>query len=126
MRLGVKMCGNCNPDIESMKCAKRIAQALGMDLVRYDEGDITLTVSGRIDTITAPKLIEAFELRMKDPVAKSLSVDMSGCAYISSAGLRAMMMMYKHMKKTGGEFFIKNLRPEVYEIISVTGFSDFM
>ena len=111
-------------------CDSRYKEAVRKSSFTVDSvneaGNITLTVSGRIDTITAPKLIEAFELRMKDPVAKSLSVDMSGCAYISSAGLRAMMMMYKHMKKTGGEFFIKNLRPEVYEIISVTGFSDFM
>ena len=50
MRLGVKMCGNCNPDIESMKCAKAIAQRLGMELVRYEEGDLTLTVSACVSS----------------------------------------------------------------------------
>ena len=44
-RLGVKFCGNCNPDIESMPAAKKIAAALNMELVPYDEGDITLTIS---------------------------------------------------------------------------------
>ncbi len=50
MRLGVKMCGNCNPDIESMKCAKAIAQRLGMELVRYEEGDLTLTMSACVSS----------------------------------------------------------------------------
>ena len=45
-RLGVKMCGNCNPDIESGSVARRIASGLGMDLVHYEDGDSRLTISG--------------------------------------------------------------------------------
>ena len=63
---------------------------------------------------------------MKDPVINSINVDMSSCPYISSAGIRALLMMYKRITKQGGTFSMKDLRPEVYEIIDVTGFSDFM
>lgn len=43
--LGVKMCGNCNPDIPSMEVARRIAQALDAQLVPYDQGEVKLTIS---------------------------------------------------------------------------------
>lgn len=43
--LGVKMCGNCNPDIESMALARRIAGILGGQVVPYGQGQITLTIS---------------------------------------------------------------------------------
>ena len=45
LRLGVKMCGNCNPDIESMEVAGRIAQALGARIVPYGQGQLELTIS---------------------------------------------------------------------------------
>ena len=54
-RLGVKMCGNCNPDIESMAAAKKIAAALNMELVPYDQGDVTLTISACISSCVFEK-----------------------------------------------------------------------
>ncbi|MEA4893800.1 MAG: hypothetical protein VB064_00895 [Oscillospiraceae bacterium] len=46
--LGVKMCGNCNPEIDSMTVVKRIAGLLNAEIIPYGGGasDITLTVSG--------------------------------------------------------------------------------
>lgn len=44
-RLGVKMCGNCNPWIRSMYVAEGIASGLGMELVPYEQGDVRLTIS---------------------------------------------------------------------------------
>ena len=44
-RLGVKMCGNCNPDIRCMFIVQRIARALDAVPVAYDEGGVKLTVS---------------------------------------------------------------------------------
>ena len=43
--LGVKMCGNCNPSIESMEVARKIARGLGADLVPYDAGMLKLIIS---------------------------------------------------------------------------------
>ncbi len=91
-----------------------------------EAGEVTIKISGRLDTVTAPKLIKVFEERMKDPIFNSINVDMSSCPYISSAGIRALLMIYKRVTKQGGTFSMKNLCPEVYEIIEVTGFSDFM
>jgi hypothetical protein len=54
-RLGVKLCGNCNPEINSMSAARKIAADIGMQLVPYDEGDITLTVSGCISSCVYEK-----------------------------------------------------------------------
>ena len=54
-KLGVKMCGNCNPEISSMAAAKKIAAGLGMQLVPYDSGDVTLTISGCISSCVYEK-----------------------------------------------------------------------
>lgn len=43
--LGVKLCGSCNPEIETMGLACRVAAALGGRVVPYAEGTITLTIS---------------------------------------------------------------------------------
>ena len=43
--LGVKMCGNCNPAIESMQVARRVARALDARIVPYGQGRVNLTIS---------------------------------------------------------------------------------
>ncbi len=49
------MCGNCNPEISAMSAAKKIAAGLGMELVPYDRGDLTLTISGCISSCVFEK-----------------------------------------------------------------------
>ena len=89
-------------------------------------GEITLRINGRLDTVTSPELIEEFERLMKDPLSFSVTVNMEKCPYISSAGIRAFLIIYKRMHKIGGSFELINLRPEVYDIITTTGMSQFL
>ncbi len=48
-----------------------------------------------------------------------LDINMEGVEYVSSAGLRAFMKL----KKDGVDFKLTELRPEVYDIFEVTGFT---
>ena len=45
LRLGVKLCGNCNPDIRSMWVVKQIAEELGAELSPCDQAPVRLVVS---------------------------------------------------------------------------------
>ena len=93
MRLGVKMCGNCNPDIESMKCAKKIAERLGMELVRYDEGDLTLTMSACVSSCVYEDYPSPVQIQ-------GLHVNGSACASQDELVERAVAVYEKLLKRS--------------------------
>lgn len=83
--------------------------------------ELTLTVSGRLDTTTAPQL-EA-EITGKTDGLTRLVFDFAGLEYLSSAGLRVLLQAQKTMNKQG-EMIIKNVNETINEIFEITGFSD--
>jgi anti-anti-sigma factor len=50
-----------------------------------------------------------------------LVLDCAGLEYLSSAGLRALISSYKRMKARGGAIALCELRPDVREIIEISG-----
>ena len=56
--------------------------------------ELTIAVGGHLDTTTAPEL-EA-ELKNSLPDAQSLVIDLSALDYISSAGLRVLLLVPVH------------------------------
>ena len=92
--------------------------------VRADRaGDhLNLTISGRLDTITAPELLSVFQEEYARGELKSIMIDSGALTNISSAGLRVFLIMRKTLED-GSQFQIKNIRSSVQEIIDTTGFS---
>ena len=86
-------------------------------------GELTLKIAGRIDTKTAPELSEALNGAL-DGIT-SLTFDMEGVEYISSAGLRVLLTAQKTMNKQG-EMTVINASEEIMEIFEVTGFIDIL
>ena len=84
-----------------------------------DTGVLTLT--GRLDTVTAPKLQEA--LTEAIPAAAELELDFSGVDYVSSAGLRVLLLGQKNSKAAGKTMVLKNVSPDIMEVFEITGFS---
>lgn len=84
---------------------------------------LTVALEGRLDTTTAPQL-EA-ELRQSLDGITQLTMDLGGLAYISSAGLRVLLLAQKQMNKQG-EMKVTNANESVMEIFEVTGFSDIL
>ena len=65
-----------------------------MEIKTTTEGDtLTIAVSGRVDTVTAPEL--AAGLRFGD--AKRVVIDLANVPYMSSAGLRLLLTAHKEM-----------------------------
>lgn len=86
------------------------------------EGDkTTLAITGRLDTNTAPQLEAA--LKEVGPGVKLLVLDLAGMPYISSAGLRAVLVAQKKMAAQG-ELQLVNTGEAVMEIFDTTGFTD--
>lgn len=84
---------------------------------------LTVTVSGRLDTTTAPTL-EA-EINQSIQGVTELVLDFAALEYLSSAGLRVLLLAQKAMNKQG-EMVIRNVNETVTEIFEVTGFIDIL
>ncbi len=85
--------------------------------------NMTIALSGRLDTTTAPELES--ELKGSLDGVTALIMDFRELEYISSAGLRVLLSSQKTMNKQGS-MVIKNVSDEVKEIFDVTGFSEIL
>lgn len=88
-----------------------------------DNEKLTVAISGRVDTTTAP----ALENELKDSYdsCESLVLDFAQVEYISSAGLRVLLSAQKVMSKKGGMKLV-NVSEDIMEIFEVTGFCDIL
>ena len=82
-------------------------------------GCLTLKVAGRLDTNTAAELESEFS---PDGVSE-IVFDFAGLEYISSAGLRVLMMVMKAMSERGGKVRIANPNMMVKGVLDMTGLS---
>lgn len=57
-----------------------------------------------------------------DAGEKSILLDFSKLEYISSAGLRALLIIAKKQKENGGKLGVSGLHKNVAEVFSVSGF----
>ncbi len=85
---------------------------------RADGTALTIYVSGRVDSITAPELDKRISEAL--PGCERLILDFAGLEYISSAGLRILMSLAKTMNRLGGMKF-RNVAESVSEIFELTG-----
>ena len=90
---------------------------------RAEGSKLTLALSGRLDTTTAPQL----ESELKDslPGVDTLLMDFEKLEYISSAGLRVLLSAQKTMNKQGTMKVI-HANEMIMEIFEVTGFADIL
>jgi anti-anti-sigma factor len=82
---------------------------------------IEMRVEGRMDTLTSPDVLELFERRAEGGTVRRVRLDCSGMTYISSAGLRVLMIM---CKRCDGGVTLTGVAPQVREILAQTGFDD--
>ena len=85
---------------------------------------VILALSGRLDTTTAPKLQEA--LIPEFDSAKQVELDFAELAYVSSAGLRVLLMGEKSAKAKGASMTLVNVSAEIMEVFEMTGFADIL
>lgn len=88
-----------------------------------ENGKLTIAISGRVDTSTAPQL-EEYILTNTEGV-NELVLDLKDMAYTSSAGLRVILKAQKLMNNQGS-MKVVNVRSDVMEIFEITGFSDIL
>jgi anti-sigma B factor antagonist len=85
------------------------------------DGVLHVSISGKIDTLTAPALDK--DLQEDCEAADSMVLDFTQVDYISSAGLRILLRLHKRMAPKGGMCII-HANETVKEVFSITGFID--
>ncbi len=136
------------PDLES-PLEERQVGGLGiylitrlMDEVRFDfdphEGNVltmvkhitaqtpnhvtVMPIQGRVDAVTAPQLNAQVHAQIEQG-SRYILLDMSGVAFLSSSGLRALLLIRKELMTLGGELRLAALQPQVHEVFALTGFT---
>ena len=85
---------------------------------------VTLEITGRLDTTTAPNLEAVINDISED--TKELVFDMAGLEYISSAGIRVLLGAYKKMKLNQGIMRIEKANDIVREVFEMTGLQEML
>jgi len=85
--------------------------------------DLTIELIGRLDTTTAPELEAALKGAFNG--IETLTLDFSNLEYISSAGLRVLLLAQKTMNQKGGMKLI-SVSEEIKEVFDITGFADIL
>ncbi len=77
-----------------------------------------VVLGGRLDTLTAPELDAALAPPALDNT-NTLVFDMAELEYISSAGLRSILVANKLMKANQGRTCILSLQPQIRKVFDV-------
>ena len=105
------------------KTDTRHQAATGLDIQYRHCGDtLQVALNGRLDTLSAPELMELFDVLSGKEAFSRLVLDLEKLEYLSSTGLRVFLMMAKRL---GSEnLLVDHANTLVREIFETTGFSD--
>ena len=99
-----------------------------MEIKKIKENDSMIYVlDGRMDTQSSPDVQLKFEEGLNQG-EKKIILDMSKVQYLSSAGLRVILWLQKKLVALDNNNFLTliNVDDEIYEILEMTGFTDFL
>ena len=88
----------------------------------HENGDVTLSLSGKLDTITSGLFRK--EAASVPEETKRLILDLRETVYISSSGLRELLICRKRFPEE--RMLIRNITAPVREILEMTGFDLFL
>lgn len=83
---------------------------------------MVLEISGKLDAVTAPDL-EKEIVGLIEGGDVQLCLDLSDLMYISSAGLRVMLMAAKKIRQKEGKIVLCALQDQIREVFDIAGFT---
>jgi len=99
---------------------------MNLQVTREDDGNwIVLLVTGDINALNAEQL-EVPLLEAATTPSKHVALDFGGVAYVSSAGLRVLMMAAKRMRSRNERLSLRHVQPAVLTVLQVSRFTSFL
>jgi anti-anti-sigma factor len=85
------------------------------------EGDaLTISLEGNFDEFSSPLIEEKIGKELEEQ-AEKLLLDLSGVGYISSAGIRVLILAHKAAVKKNKDFLVVNMSEKVKEVLEMVG-----
>ena len=96
-----------------------------MNIIKTQEnGKLTIALEGRLDTTTAPQLESVIAPAFDE--AGEITLDFTKLEYVSSAGLRVLLIGQKTAKAKGKSMTVSNVSEDIMEVLEMTGFTDML
>lgn len=80
-----------------------------------------IALQGQVNSSNAAT-VEANVLAIVTQGSRSVLLNMTELSYISSAGLRVVLVLAKRLKQAGGKLVIYGMQPHVREVFDISGF----
>ena len=88
-------------------------------------GKTIIKTGSRIDTANANQFEQDIQPALKDG-GVDLEMDCSELTYMASSGLRVIQKTMRTVMQLRGKFKMTNVCPEIYKVLKMTGFTQFM
>lgn len=89
-----------------------------------DNEQLNVCLDGRLDTTTSEDFIAEAQKQMDDKTTV-ICLNCQKLEYISSAGLRALMMLHEEVVDKGGVVKLQNIGQQVNDVLKMTGMNEF-
>jgi anti-anti-sigma factor len=95
-----------------------------MEIIKFgkENNALVIKVNGRMDAVTAPEFEKKMSLWI-DEGEKCFVVDLGSLEYISSAGLRSILIIAKKLKSINGKILLAAMEESVNEVFEISGFN---
>lgn len=87
--------------------------------------NVIITLKGRLDTMTSQQLISEISDIDYDET-ETVTLNFKDLEYVSSAGLRVVLTLYKNLKSNNGNLKIINVNNMIMELFTMTGMKDYL
>lgn len=90
-----------------------------------EDGKTIIKTGERIDTINAAQFEQDIQPALADG-GVDLEMDCQALTYMASSGLRIIQKTMRTIIQQKGTFKMTNVRPEIYKVLAMTGFTKFI
>ena len=94
-----------------------------MEIIKQlNDKELTLVLKGELNTYTANDLDVVIQKDLKN--VNSLIIDMSELSYLTSAGLRVLLVAQRIMNEKKGSLVVRHVNKSIMEVFEITGFAN--
>ena len=90
-----------------------------------NNGNLVLKIQGRLDAFGSKELELHLQIQIHDDLL-CVVIDMAGVNYLSSAGLRVLLMLQNKLKGRGGWVMLAGVQSYCLEVIELAGFGQLL